>query len=61
MIITDNCLSCESCTDLCPEKAIRRKNIDNPYSRMMIDPDKCNDCKKCVDLSYCPGDAIQLK
>jgi formate hydrogenlyase subunit 6/NADH:ubiquinone oxidoreductase subunit I len=49
--ITDACVSCGQCADVCPADAICEK--DGQYS---IDAAKCVDCGQCVDT--CPSSAI---
>ncbi len=44
------CVGCDTCLDLCPEKALARKN---PF---FIDRDRCNLCFACVD--ECPSGAL---
>ena len=51
-VITDECVSCGSCADECPNEAISER--DRKY---VIDPDKCVDCGTCAD--ECPNDAIK--
>ncbi len=58
MKITNDCMSCGSCEEICPNEAIGPKNSDNGYSRMEIDVDKCSNCKACLEQANCPGDAI---
>lgn len=49
--ITDRCLGCGGCVEVCPAKAIKFE-AKNP----VIDPSKCQECGDC--WNYCPGDAI---
>ncbi len=51
-VITDECVSCGTCADECPNEAISEG--DGKY---VIDPDKCVDCGTCAD--ECPNDAIK--
>ena len=51
-VITDECVSCGSCADECPNEAISEG--DGKY---VIDPDKCVDFGTCAD--ECPNDAIK--
>lgn len=50
--ITDECITCGTCADVCPEGAISEG--DESY---VIDPQKCTDCATCVD--ECPVGAIE--
>lgn len=49
--ISDECISCGSCTSACPTEAISEG--DTQYN---IDPEICIDCGACVET--CPVDAI---
>lgn len=60
MIITNDCMACGSCEEVCPNEAIGPKNSDNPYSRMRVDINKCNNCKMCAEKANCPADAFRL-
>ena len=51
-VITDECVSCGSCADECPNEATSEG--DGKY---VIDPGKCVDCGTCAD--ECPNDAIK--
>ena len=61
--ITEACLKCGLCIDLCPEEAIIAGDkiqteglILQPVS---IDSEKCTDCGVCVSEEYwCPAQAI---
>lgn len=50
--INDECIMCDACVDICPEKAI--KPGDPLYQ---IDPKLCNDCGECAKI--CPVEACQ--
>jgi len=50
--ITDACIACGSCVDVCPVEAISEG--DPIYQ---IDPEVCTDCGACVE--QCPVEAIQ--
>ena len=49
--ITDECIACGACAEVCPEEAISEG--DPIY---VIDEELCIDCGLCVD--ECPSDAI---
>ncbi|MEW5767677.1 MAG: 4Fe-4S binding protein [bacterium] len=49
--ITDECVLCGVCMDVCPAGAI--KEGEEKYS---IDPEACTDCGSCAEV--CPSDAI---
>jgi len=58
MKITNECMACGSCEDICPNEAIVPKSSGTSYSMMEIDVDKCNNCRTCLEQADCPGDAI---
>ena len=49
--ITDACVSCGSCADLCPVEA-----ISEGEGQFVIDADVCVSCGACAD--QCPTEAI---
>lgn len=49
--ITDECISCGSCKEVCPVEA-----ISEGEDKYVIDPDKCTDCGSCKEV--CPTGAI---
>ena len=51
--IGSRCISCDNCTQICPENAIFIKN--NEYS---IDNRSCTLCQLCLEV--CPIDCIRL-
>ncbi|WP_083439425.1 DUF362 domain-containing protein [Acetobacterium bakii] len=48
--ITDECIACGSCMDVCPVEAISEGDI------YVIDAAKCTDCGTCAE--QCPVEAI---
>ncbi|HSJ55333.1 MAG TPA: 4Fe-4S binding protein [Anaerolineae bacterium] len=54
VVITDECIECGSCLEICPEGAISEG--DGKYA---IDPDTCIECLSCLD--ECPNEAIVEK
>jgi len=50
-VITDDCVACGSCVDVCPVEAIAE---GDPIYK--IDPDTCVSCGQCADA--CPSEAI---
>ena len=60
----DNCISCELCAKICPNRAIEMVEIFKKYKKMYpktypkIDLGKCCFCGLCEDI--CPKDAIRL-
>lgn len=50
-VITDECVSCGTCADVCPVEAISEG--DGKY---VIDSDVCAECGTCV--AECPQEAI---
>jgi NAD-dependent dihydropyrimidine dehydrogenase PreA subunit len=53
-VITDECVSCGSCADACPNDCITEG--DDKY---VINADECLDCGSCAD--ECPNDAIKAE
>ena len=53
-VITDDCISCGSCEDVCPVSAISEG--DDKYK---IDPELCTDCGDCVET--CSVEAIKAQ
>jgi ferredoxin len=51
VIITDDCIECGSCAEVCPEEAISEG--DGKY---VIDQERCLECLSCLD--ECPSEAI---
>ena len=49
--ITDDCICCEACFDVCPSEALSYKD-----GRIVVDDEKCIPCYAC--LGTCPQDAI---
>lgn len=50
-VISDECIGCGSCSDVCPVGAI--SEVDGKYS---VNAAECIDCAACED--GCPVDAI---
>jgi len=60
-IITEKCIGCGKCEELCRFDAI---NLDGPANEIVaktftVDPVSCEGCKVCVE--FCPADAIEFK
>lgn len=51
VIITDECIECGSCADVCPEEAISEGD-----GKFVIDQELCIECLSC--LEECPTEAI---
>ena len=49
--ITDDCIACGSCEEICPAGA-----ISEGKDKYMIDASKCTDCGECAD--NCAQEAI---
>jgi len=59
-IVTDECIGCGKCRDLCRFDAI---HFDGPANDIVdktytVDPVSCEGCKVCVE--FCPADAIEF-
>jgi ferredoxin len=50
--ITEDCINCGACADVCPVEAISEKGEVH-----VIDPEVCTDCGACNEV--CPVDAIK--
>ena len=50
--ISDSCVSCGTCADLCPEGA-----VSEGKDKYVVDAAKCKDCGECEDT--CQETAIQ--
>ena len=60
-IVTEKCIGCGKCKELCKFDAI---NLDGPANDIVaktftVDPVSCEGCKVCVE--FCPADAIEFK
>jgi len=60
-IVTEKCIGCSKCKELCRFDAI---NFDGPANDIVektftVDPVSCEGCKVCVE--FCPADAIEFK
>jgi len=60
-IVTEKCIGCGKCKELCRLDAI---NLDGPANDIVaktftVDPVSCEGCKVCVE--FCPVDAIEFK
>ena len=60
-IVTEKCIGCGKCKDLCKFDAI---NLDGPANDIVaktftVDPISCEGCKVCVE--FCPVDAVEFK
>jgi len=51
IVITDDCIECGSCVEVCPEDA-----ISEGEGKFVIDQEKCIECASCLD--ECPTEAI---
>jgi NAD-dependent dihydropyrimidine dehydrogenase PreA subunit len=54
IIDADECISCGSCVEVCPEDA-----ISEGEEAYVIDPEKCTDCGTCEP--ECPVEAISAE
>jgi ferredoxin len=51
----EECVSCGTCVENCPEEAITMGDNDMP----VIDKEKCTECATCVE--NCPSEAITVE
>jgi ferredoxin len=51
----EECVSCGTCVENCPEEAITMGDNDMP----IIDKEKCTECGTCVE--NCPSEAITVE
>jgi MinD superfamily P-loop ATPase len=60
-IITEKCIGCGKCADMCRFGAISLNGTGNHTmeKRYTIDPVSCEGCKVCVE--FCPVEAIEFK
>ncbi len=60
-IVTERCIGCGKCQDLCRFDAINFNGQGNNVvdRTFTIDPVSCEGCKVCVE--FCPADAIEFK
>ena len=56
MKITEDCMSCGQCAEVCRNEAIQMKKGQG-YKQYTIDKDKCFNCGRCLDAD-CPAGAI---
>jgi ferredoxin len=54
MNITDDCMGCGECVEICPVEAIQPKG----NYQYFIDTRVCINCKSCTEID-CPGEAIK--
>ncbi len=59
-IITEKCIGCGKCRDLCKFDAIKFNGQANDMiaKTFTVDPISCEGCKVCVE--FCPADAIEF-
>jgi len=57
MIVTDDCISCGQCIDVCPAGAIEIKSEGAGYGVAVINTELCCECGVCREI--CPNDAIE--
>ncbi len=60
-IITEKCIGCGKCADMCRFGAIRLNGTGNDVieKTYVVDPVSCEGCKVCV--AFCPVEAIEFK
>ncbi len=51
-VITEECVACGTCLDVCPADAIQEGE-----EKYTIDQEKCTECGSCVEV--CPTEAIE--
>lgn len=56
--ITNECMSCGACFEICMQDAIQfYKQKRQQYAQAYIDDELCTNCGACLDVD-CPADAI---
>lgn len=58
MQITDDCMGCGGCLEVCPVEAIAIKS-SHGYAQCFIDKRVCINCKACIETFECPAAAIK--
>lgn len=60
-IVTEKCIGCGKCADMCRFGAISLNGTGNEVieKTYVVDPVSCEGCKVCVE--FCPADAIEFK
>ncbi|MDZ7611630.1 MAG: 4Fe-4S binding protein [Candidatus Moranbacteria bacterium] len=57
--ISDKCIACGKCLDLCPENIIEIKNKNGGKKKAWVDLQYCKGCGLCAEV--CPVKAIEMK
>jgi ferredoxin len=50
LLITEDCINCGACADVCPTKAIFE---DQDLGRHVVDPDRCTECLGFYERVMC--------
>lgn len=56
-VVTDLCVKCGACAEVCPVGAISDLTDSDGNSQMIINPNICIDCGMCI--GECPQGAIK--
>ncbi|HRZ18454.1 MAG TPA: 4Fe-4S dicluster domain-containing protein [Methanofastidiosum sp.] len=61
MKISNDCMSCGLCSEVCPAGAIaiKKRSDSSGYAQYTIDEDTCTNCGTCILTVDCPSGALR--